>query len=746
VESLEARINLSGIAGLGAALHGHHYRHAGIAPPLPAVPSASVGTAPQEVGSLLSAPTAVQPLAFEASAAAGTPIDVTAYTSIYNARIEWQPGQPTPNVGWMSTSGSYVEYAVVVPAAGAYSLNMKLASLTGIDMNVSVNGMVTSELKGDATGGWAAYISSGTTLNLSAGTNIIRLTSMAGTQYNIGSLAVAPVFAAPASTPVGDSAAIPIDSYSSIYNSKLEQQSTGAADIGWVSPSGAYVEYTINVATAGAYSLTVGAGSVSTASFDLYDNGSRLTSFQVPNTLTWQNSTPLSQTIQLAAGTQTLRFVATNGTQYNLFNIGLVRQDAGGVVKPAASQPAPDVAIAQRWMTSFNELDITGTPGNDTIVVTQVGTTLLVTANGYLHPMNGNFGDIVISGGAGDDRIIVDSSVTTSARLYGNAGNNVIINLTSGKGTIVTLGGGVDTVTGDGIDTSYWVDPQDVVNASAAERSFGRVHIVAGFYQPFTTTVGATGYVSTALDGANLIDPAGGVSTTRLTSSSLWGTGPVQEDINQGQVGDCFFLSALQSLSRLQTDKLREMAADLGDGSYAVQFTRNGVTEYVRVDGDLPTNSWGGLNYNRPGASGDQWASIMEKAYALFRTGQNSYASLDTGWTVPVYWDLGFSNATTFGLPADQNAFYTTVNTALSQKRAVDVGTLSTISGGAPLATRHVYSVLGVSRDASGTVWVTLRNPWGFDGYNWDANSWDGILTINYAMLKSNVSSGSILT
>ena len=98
-----------------------------------------------------------------------------------------------------------------------------------------------------------------------------------------------------------------------------------------------------------------------------------------------------------------------------------------------------------------------------------------------------------------------------------------------------------------------------------------------------------------------------------------------------------------------------------------MEFKRNGVTQYVRVDGDLPTwnaDGSGGLVYNHPGSTGDQWASIFEKAYAYFRTGANSYASLDTGWMAAVYTDFGIA-ATTVGLPSDQNAFYSTVSRRL---------------------------------------------------------------------------------
>jgi hypothetical protein len=187
------------------------------------------------------------------------------------------------------------------------------------------------------------------------------------------------------------------------------------------------------------------------------------------------------------------------------------------------------------------------------------------------------------------------------------------------------------------------------------------------------------------------------------------------------------------------------MGVDLGDGTYAVQFYQNGKPVYVRVDGDLPTAQWGGLYYSRPGANGTQWVPIMEKAYAYFRTGANAYQSLDYGYMTNVYNDLGVPSMSIV-LPYDQNSFYTTVNNQLSANKPVDVLTHDTVVGGAPLVNSHCYAVIGATKDASGTVWVTVRNPWGYDGFNVDSNPNDGFVTVSYATLYQNVTFASLVT
>ena len=483
--------------------------------------------------------------------------------------------------------------------------------------------------------------------------------------------------------------------------------------------------------------------------------------------------------LTLNAGTQVLRIKSNRPVSYDLFGINLsynAPTTTLASVPPPVSAPtlapyAPPVVTAtgggagtsgdpvvvpgllamavtlnEHSEGTFNELDVQGATTGETIKVSQSGGTLTINANGQLYHNTMALGELVIDAGAGNDTITVDSTVNIPARIYSGQGNDTITDLTTGQATIITLDGTANTVTGNGINTAYWVSTADTVNASAVEKSAGDVHTISNFYQPYTTTPGGTGYVTSTRDGSNLVDPtSNGSGWTRL-SGSMWGLGPVQQDVNQGQASDCYFLTDLQSLARLQPKRLQQMAVDLGDGTYAVQFfTQTGAPVYVRVDGDLPTAPWGGLFYATPGASGDQWVAIMEKAYAYYRTGANSYSSLDYGYMTNVYSDLGVSS-TSIVLPLDQNAFMSTVNNQVSANKPVDVLTHDTVVNGAPLVESHCYAVISATKDASGTVWVTLRNPWGVDGFNDDSNPTDGFVTVSYATLFANVTYASLVT
>jgi hypothetical protein len=393
------------------------------------------------------------------------------------------------------------------------------------------------------------------------------------------------------------------------------------------------------------------------------------------------------------------------------------------------------VSITQTARGNLTQLTITGTSGNDSIVVAQSGDTLTITANGTTTSVTGTFGEIAIYGNAGDDSVTVQSSVTISSLVYGGAGNNTLIDVAAGKSYIVSLGAGTDSLTGNS-HTSFWADSGDAISGGTSTS----IHRVTGFYQPFSSTPGTTDYITTNLDGSNLRDPNDAGMTVRLTNS-LWGTGATMTDVNQGSIGDCYFLASLQSLALKQPDLLENMAVDLGDGTYAVQFKRNGTTTYVRVDADLSVGSWNGLKYAYPSGGGSMWASIIEKAYAFFRTGAATYASLNWGWTGTAMNDLGVANKT---VSADSTTVFDTLKNALANNKAIAAVTASTISSGTPLIGSHAYTIVATSIDSNGAKYVLLRNPWGSDGAGSDSNVNDGLVTVTLAQFQDCFTGGSI--
>ncbi|MGN6366674.1 MAG: fibronectin type III domain-containing protein [Phycisphaerae bacterium] len=417
-------------------------------------------------------------------------------------------------------------------------------------------------------------------------------------------------------------------------------------------------------------------------------------------------------------------------------------ETVSAAVTPVTATPPAPVTVSTQALKSFNELVITGTSGSDSILVTQANGSLTINANGSSYTESGPFGDIKIYGVSGNDSITVDSSVNIATLIYGGTGSDTIMNLTTGKATIVTIGGAGSTVTGNGVNTSFWVTPADVVHATSAETALGGVNRVSGFYQPFSSNPANANYIPTSLLGQNLPDPTDAGAEKRLTTSSFWGTGPTMNDINQGGLSDCYFLAPMSSLAYSEPQKLMNMGVDLGDGTYAVRFVRNGVTSYVRVDGELSTGYYsGGMAYQQPGANGNQWASIFEKAYAFFRTGADTYASLNWGSQASSFSDLGLTSSAISPSFSTANTVLSTINTQLSAGHAIASSTNGTITSGAPLIGSHVYTIIGAYKDSSGVVWIQLRNPWGVDGAGNDGNPSDGLVTINFSMYSANFNS-----
>jgi hypothetical protein len=211
---------------------------------------------------------------------------------------------------------------------------------------------------------------------------------------------------------------------------------------------------------------------------------------------------------------------------------------------------------------------------------------------------------------------------------------------------------------------------------------------------------------------------------------------PHKDDIDQGLAFDCYFLATLGAVAKTNPDKIRQSVVDLGDGTYAVQYSNGGSPVFYRVDADLPTDSFGQLVHQGMGQEGSLWAALMEKAYAHHRTGANAYVSLYWGFASEVFADLGVSS-TDFNAPANSTALLQHMANEMAANKAVTYLTGQTAAPGSILSTKHMYMVEAVNFGWSwnGLAWswqpisVTLRNPLKTDGeFAQGAN--DGWITV----------------
>lgn len=388
-----------------------------------------------------------------------------------------------------------------------------------------------------------------------------------------------------------------------------------------------------------------------------------------------------------------------------------------------------------------SELVINGTNKNDAITLTQNGSELTIGNTDWSTTLTNTFTSIRVNGSAGNDKVTVDASVTTNTKLFGGLGKDTLQG-GAGDDTFVTIGGGKDVVIGAAGNDSFWVDSKDsIIDASGTEIAAGNVHKVAAFQAIKTQTqkgnkiVTKTTKVGLELKGEKLADPKvteAGISYTNFSGSKLFAdNGPVADDVNQGYVGDCYFLATLASTAETNANTIKQSVVDLGDGTFAVRFFKGSQAVYFRVDGDLPTWSNGQLAYANQGTEGSLWVAVMEKAFAQFRTGANSYASIEAGWMSEAYAAIG-KTSTNFFSQMSAGTLLNTIKAALEAGKSVTYACYDS-QDGAPLIGYHAYTVVSVNANAQT---VTLRNPWGVDGAGNDGQN-DGYVTITAQQAKN---------
>jgi hypothetical protein len=209
--------------------------------------------------------------------------------------------------------------------------------------------------------------------------------------------------------------------------------------------------------------------------------------------------------------------------------------------------------------------------------------------------------------------------------------------------------------------------------------------------------------------------------------------GAQYDDVAQGSVGDCYYLAALASVADTDPYLIEQMVAPLGDGTYAVRFYRGGCEVYLRIDADLPVSYGTNLAYAKFGPDGELWVPLVEKAYAYFRYGQNSYASIHGGWMGPVYREVTNASAQYYWVAGSSEALLDYLASALAEGHPVTLGSYS--NAPTPVVGSHAYMVKSVEITESGG-FVTVYNPWGMDGRYWDANFYDGLLTISLDQVR----------
>jgi hypothetical protein len=221
---------------------------------------------------------------------------------------------------------------------------------------------------------------------------------------------------------------------------------------------------------------------------------------------------------------------------------------------------------------------------------------------------------------------------------------------------------------------------------------------------------------------------------------TLFGAGgPVYQDVAQGYLGDCYFVSSLGETALRTPSAITSMFIDNGDNTWTVRFYRGGVADYVTVDRYLPSDHGGRFIFaNLGGQAGSPtnrlWVALAEKAYVeLNASGGLGHEALDSYQAIADgYIGVALANITGRATVIGQGLNFTAVVSAWTSGQLV--GFASKNSGVASYVVPcHAYALVGYN---AATKTFTVFNPWGVN-YR---GSTPGLLTLTWDQLLASFS------
>jgi hypothetical protein len=264
------------------------------------------------------------------------------------------------DVGW-TAAGEWINYTVSVASAGNYTVQLRVASPGGASLHLGFNASnVWKTVPIPATGAWQTWQTVTVPVTLAAGVqqmtvqfdnggmNLLyaNVTSSSGGGGGSGGGGLTPFSGTPVSLP-GTVAASDFDNGgegvayhdTSAGNSggqyrntsvDLEASSEGGFDVGWTA-AGEWLTYTVNVASAGNYTVQLRVASPGGASLHLgFNTASNVwKTVSIPATGSWQAWQTVSVPVTLGAGTQQMTVQFDNGGM-NLLYANVTSSGGGG--------------------------------------------------------------------------------------------------------------------------------------------------------------------------------------------------------------------------------------------------------------------------------------------------------------------------------------------------------------------------------------------------------------------------------
>lgn len=193
-------------------------------------------------------------------------------------------------------------------------------------------------------------------------------------------------------------------------------------------------------------------------------------------------------------------------------------------------------------------------------------------------------------------------------------------------------------------------------------------------------------------------------------------------DINQGQIGDCFLLAAIGELALWHSNAIMNMIYANADGTETVtlhlaasgQLPTYGTTTFktttVTIDNTFPSNAVNnGATQDVVNGQKEIWAQVLEKAVATLNGG---YAAISNGGNPMIAMEELVGQSTTWISPASL-----TIQMLQGFMAAGDLITMDTAGSGIlpyGLVNDHAYMFEALTF-VGGVPMVQLGNPWGFN-------------------------------